>query len=573
MARWIIPTIAALTLFLVVIGLLGWQGIFQRDTKTSATEESGISLVRPAFAQTGSFLDQEAGIAAYVQVPGPVNLEDVKGAFKTIEQATSDFVVGTVEIPNAPLAPHAFISSDGWIVTYFFKVESVGNAWPYYQGFKPPDAVLERALTQVSSIVGGAPTSISYFDFAHPGANKITVINALNNYDSFEVQIPNGFQVLEAAETGYYSGDNGVENVTPSIQLGQFQEWRGAFIVVYNAQSSERILARNADSFWESPLGRPDFTSGQEATPTPVPPTPTTVPPTPTPVSPTPTPVPTATPQPSPTPEEPNPPSAQGRIVFASNRDGNLEIYMMNADGSDQVRLTNNPGDDWEPAWSPDGSRIAFTQQVVSGDGVDSEIYVMNTDGSDQVRLTNNPGDDWYPAWSPDGSKIAFTRNAEIYVMDADGSNQINLTNNPDNDWYPTWSPDGSKLAFTSSRGGNHEIYVMDADGSNQVNLSNNPGDDRDPTWSPDGSKIAFMSYRGESFDIYVMDTDGSNQANLSNNPNHDGAIGWSPDGSKIAFTSYRDGNDEIYVMDADGSNQINISRSTAGDAWPSWSP
>jgi hypothetical protein len=209
-------------------------GNFPQECQTSATDESGISLVRPAFAQTGSFLDQEAGIAAYLKVPSPVNLESVKGAFKIIEQETSDFVVGTVEITNAPLAPHAFVSSDGWVVAYFLRDESVGYAWPYYQGFKPPDDVLARALTQVSAIVGGAPTSLSYFDFAYPGANKVTVINAPNNYDLLEVQIPNGFQVFEAAETGSYSaGSAGIENVTPSIQIGQFQEWYGALIVVY----------------------------------------------------------------------------------------------------------------------------------------------------------------------------------------------------------------------------------------------------------------------------------------------------------------------------------------------------
>jgi hypothetical protein len=159
MARWIIAIIA-MVLFLAVIGLVGWQSISHRDAKTSATEGNSVSLVRPAFAQTGSFLDQEAGIAAYVQVPSPVNLESVKGAFKTIEQETSDFVVGTVEIPNAPLAPHAFVSNDGWVVAYFLRDESVGNAWPYYQGFKPPDDVLARALTQVIAAVGGTPTSI-----------------------------------------------------------------------------------------------------------------------------------------------------------------------------------------------------------------------------------------------------------------------------------------------------------------------------------------------------------------------------------------------------------------------------
>jgi hypothetical protein len=228
MARRIILTLV-MVLFLAVIGLVGWQSISHRDAKTSATEGNSVSLVRPTFAQTGSFLDQEAGIAAYVQVPSPVNLESVKGAFKTIEQEISDFVVGTVEITNAPLAPHTFVSSNGWVVAYFLRDESVGNAWPYGHGFKPPDAVLERALAQISPTVGGAQVPVSYFDFEYPGANKISVIHAPGTYDMFEVQIPNGFQVFEAAEAyndydpSIFPGEGEITDVTASIQLGQFQ--------------------------------------------------------------------------------------------------------------------------------------------------------------------------------------------------------------------------------------------------------------------------------------------------------------------------------------------------------------
>jgi uncharacterized protein len=338
-----IIAIIAMTLFLAVIGLLGWQGIAQRNAKTSATEGNSISLVRPAFAQTGSFLDQEAGIAAYVQVPSPVDLEGVKGAFKIIEQEASDFVVGTVEITNAPLAPHVFVSSDGWIVAYFFRDESVGNAWAYAPGFKPPDDVLARALTQVSSTVGGAPATPSYFDFEYPGANRVSVINAPTSSDNFEVQIPNGFQVFEAAQTWGSSCCGAVHDYTSSVQIGQFQGWTGALILVSNVQSSERILLRNADSLWESPLGRPNFTSSPEATPTPVPPTPT-------PVSPTPTPVPTATPQPSPTPVDQLVPLGGGPLAgpfygeLTHDEDNDFEVHLAGVNVLDfdaEVRLFN----------------------------------------------------------------------------------------------------------------------------------------------------------------------------------------------------------------------------------------
>ena len=184
---------------------------------------------------------------------------------------------------------------------------------------------------------------------------------------------------------------------------------------------------------------------------------------------------------------------ASGQFASCLHRDGNEEIYLMNADGSGQTDLTNNPADD-------SGSRLAA--RTVPGspssptrDG-NYEIYVMNADGSGQTRLTNNPADDDYPAWSPDGTKIAFTSdrdgNDEIYVMNADGSGQTRLTNNPADDQYPAWSPDGKKIAFDSDRDGNYEIYVMNADGSGQTQLTNNPANDKYPAWSPDGKKIAF---------------------------------------------------------------------------------
>jgi Tol biopolymer transport system component len=116
---------------------------------------------------------------------------------------------------------------------------------------------------------------------------------------------------------------------------------------------------------------------------------------------------------------------------------------------------------DSHPSWSPDGTRIVFQSRI----GTNSEIYMMDADGSNQIRLTNDPADDEMPSWSPDGKRIIFSSNRdgnrEIYVMNADGSNQIRLTNNPANDWEPSWSPDGKRIAFESSRGGNRELFLF----------------------------------------------------------------------------------------------------------------
>src|SRR5437867_5576550 len=134
-----------------------------------------------------------------------------------------------------------------------------------------------------------------------------------------------------------------------------------------------------------------------------------------------------------------------------------------------------------------------------------TELYVMNADGSNPARLTNNSAADYQPTWSPDGSRIAFVSerdgNAEIYVMNAaDGSNPVRLTTDvgtPAFDGDPAWSPDGSKIAFWSRRDGNGEIYVMNPDGLNVTRLTTNAVDDLQPAWSPDGSRLVFSRFTG----------------------------------------------------------------------------
>jgi Tol biopolymer transport system component/regulator of sirC expression with transglutaminase-like and TPR domain len=276
-----------------------------------------------------------------------------------------------------------------------------------------------------------------------------------------------------------------------------------------------------------------------------------------------------------PSPLAPTPPP-QGKMAFVSRRDGNEEIYVMKADGSDQTRLTDHPFDDWRPAWSPDGRRIAFTS--IREDDIANQIYVMDADGSNVVKLSNNLGDDRDPAWALDGTGIAFVSrrdgNPEIYVMNENGGNQTRLTENAADDLHPSWSPDGTKIAFQSNRGdANHEIYIMNRDGSDLVKITNNPADDEHPHGSPDGTRIAFASNRDGNHEIYVMDVASGNLMRLTYDPAWDGWPAWSPDNSKIAFTSTRDGNEEIYVINVDGSNLTRLTNRSALDGLPAWSP
>lgn len=261
------------------------------------------------------------------------------------------------------------------------------------------------------------------------------------------------------------------------------------------------------------------------------------------------------------------------RIVFDTSRDGNMEIYSMNADGSALINLSNNQAGDESPVWSPNGQKIAF---VSNREGV-YQVYVMNPDGSNQTRLTNGQAEKALPSWSPDGKRIAYQSiqdgNWEIYVMDADGTNQTRLTNLQANDGGPSWSADGSKIIFVSDRDGSLGIYAMKADGSDQISIMSNSWINSTPDWSPDGKRIVFTSDRDGNYEIYVMNTDGSDQTRLTNNQVDDSHPSWSADGQKIVFVSSRDGNYEIYSMKADGSGQTRLTTDPAEDGHPDWSP
>jgi serine/threonine-protein kinase len=278
------------------------------------------------------------------------------------------------------------------------------------------------------------------------------------------------------------------------------------------------------------------------------------------------------------------------KIAFTSDRDGpdpvghlgNHEIYVMNPDGTDQRRLTYNDGMDNQPAWSPDGRRIAFSR--VGGGGVD--IFIMNADGSEQTRLTNQTaaGPMAHGAtWSPDGKRIAFQSfvRPDIYVIAVDGTGLTNLTNRPASDGSPAWSPDGHRIAFTSNRDGNDEIYVMNTDGSDPVRLTFNARSDRSPRWnlspdwSPDGRQIAFASDRDGDEEIYVMNADGTGLVRLTFNPGEDGKPSWSPDGRQIAFQRRVLGHLQVFVMNADGSNVTRLTELSpvVFNRSPSWGP
>jgi TolB protein len=282
---------------------------------------------------------------------------------------------------------------------------------------------------------------------------------------------------------------------------------------------------------------------------------------------------------------------ASGRIAFVSDRDGpdpvgnmgNQEIYIMNADGSGQQRLTHNDAADAAPAVSPDGRMIAF----VSNRSGAPELFVMNVDGTGERQLTvPGAGGEMgarQPRWSPDGKQIVFFGSVrpDIYVINLDGTGLKNLTNRQGMDAYPDWSPDGRRIAFTSNRDGAREIYVLNADGTNVARLTSgilkgNVGMWLRPRWSPDGRKIAFATDRDRTdgtSEIYVMNADGSNLVRLTFNDVLDAEPTWSPDGKMIAFHRTVLGHAQVFVMQADGSNQTRITELSrvSFSGFPSW--
>lgn len=221
------------------------------------------------------------------------------------------------------------------------------------------------------------------------------------------------------------------------------------------------------------------------------------------------------------------------------------------------IQLTQPPG--WRVPSSWYGDKILFVSDIYQN----LDIFVMNQDGTGIRQLTRDKACDFDPKFSPDGRKIAFTSlkdgYAHIYCMNEDGSEIVQLTFGESMDFMGSWSPDGQSIAFTSERNGNYDVYCMSKDGSQIVQLTRYEGDDGAPDFSPDGKKIVFVSERKGSYDLYVMNADGTGVQQLTDTVEYENFPMYSPDGKKIVFASRWETDSEICIMESDGTGRRTI--------------
>jgi Tol biopolymer transport system component len=290
------------------------------------------------------------------------------------------------------------------------------------------------------------------------------------------------------------------------------------------------------------------------------------------------TPAPTATSVPAPLVALPGNDLA---VMSRANRDAPWQLYAMNSLTGERQRLTKTTSDELTPRWSPDGRKLLFA----SYRNGEREVYVMDLAAVVQgagdeaiVNLSRHTAADWQPAWSPDGMRVAFSSyrdgNWEIYAVRADGTDMARLTNDPATDFSPSWSPDGTRLLFMSRRSGDADLFVLDLATSKLTQLTHGKRDEYEPAWSPDGEWMAFVTQMDDQSDIWVMHADGSEPVNLTQSRYADDfSPAWYCGSDWLLYVSYTsaEGNYGVFRMRRDGTGVTRVTESKVDNLAPDW--
>lgn len=271
-----------------------------------------------------------------------------------------------------------------------------------------------------------------------------------------------------------------------------------------------------------------------------------------------------------------------GKIAFTTNRDGNKEIYLMKADGTDLQNVSQHPAMEYGASWSPDSKYLA----TYSNRNFNPEIYLLNLETDTSIRLTNDGSDDVLPAISPDGKRIAFMsdrnqKSRSLFLMKIDGSEVRALTDNEAYEESPSWSPDGTSLLFTrqirqetdTTHAANGEIFTLDLSTKIATRVSHKDGYDSGAVYDPKGEKIAFYGPGEQSFDIFTMKRDGSEITNITKDTLDAYSPSWSPDGQWIAYTAGAENNYDIYIIHLETGERRQLTKTKIRNEHPSWQP
>ncbi len=259
-------------------------------------------------------------------------------------------------------------------------------------------------------------------------------------------------------------------------------------------------------------------------------------------------------------------------VVFQSNRNGNVELYLTDSLGNAQTRLTTTKSNNVNAMFGPDNQSVIY-QSDRNGNW---DIYLLNVKTGVDRQLTSSTADDINPYWSPDKDWVVFQSNRSgswnVYLLNISTGTEYTVTSFAEDAIFPSWSPNGQQLAFLSNLDGNWELFVSDLHGKNlrQITTAGNAGN---ASWSPDGNRIAYQVSVGSNTDVYTYNLATNVEYKLTNSQGINSAPTWDCGGANVSFTSTSSGNPDIYSVPWNGGAISYITNNPATDKWSEWSP